>query len=482
MRPVSLAIVLASLLLALPAQAVRPTSGGMFSFEPDDVVESWDEPTGAIRVHYSVLGPSATIPTDVDSDGIPDFAQNVAITTAEVLAFYEIELGLRWPLGEEEMGLTELGGSYALDVYLVDFDHQGDGAFGIDTCDNNPYVCSGFLTMENDFSGYGYPSLQFAIDVLTSHELFHGVQNAYHGAHPNWLSEGTAVWGELRFDPDSLDFMWFADSYLEDAGRSLDRPPTGPVPSFAYGTCLWWDYMTTRLGVDLMAELMAATEAPNAEPVDVLETMEELIVARGDTLEAMWLEFVTWNLATGDRSGAMESYTYADQLDGILAEDDGSSIDDDNRFYPLAATYYLLEHGGGPIWFGVEEPADGLHFSLHPVEGGDDDGPVLAAVDSWTAPEAVSWKLADGADLPEGGYWLIGTYPTRADQSVKVRFCLGDLDDAEACAPAAEEPGDDDDDDGAGCSCQQDLSGGGGAWPLALVVLLPLTRLRRRRP
>ncbi len=480
MRHLLTASLAAALLLpALTAHAVRPTSGGMFSFEPDDVVESWDEHTGAIRVHYSVEGPSVTIATDADGDGVPDFPQDVAETTAEVLAFYETELGLRRPLGEEEMGLTELGGSYALDVYLVDFAHQGDGAYGIDTCSNAPYVCSGYLTIENDFSGYGYPSLQYAIDVLTSHELFHGVQNAYHGAHPIWFSEGTAVWGELRFDPDSLDFMWFADAYLEDAGRSLDRPPTGPVPAFAYGTCLWWDFMTTRLGIDAMVELMEATEADTADGVDVLAVMEALIVARGDTLEAMWLDFVTWNLATGDRSGAMESYSYADQLEGILAEDDGSSIEDDNRFYPLAATYYLLEHGGGPIWFGVEEPADGLRFTLHPVAGGEDDGPVEAAVDSWTAPEAVSWKLADGAELPEGGYWLVGTYPARADQSVKVRFCLGDKDDAEACAPAVEEP-DGDDDDGEGCSCQQDLSGGGGAWTLALVVL-PLVGLLRRR-
>ena len=479
MRTVGLAIVVASLLLALPAQAIRPTSGGMFSFEPEDVVEHWDEPTSAIRVHYSVDGPNATIPTDSDGDGFPDFAQDVAITTAEVLEFYELEIGLLRPMGEEEMGLTELGGSYALDVYLVDFDHTGDGAFGIDACENDPHVCSGFLTIENDFSGYGYPSLQFAIDVLTSHELFHGVQNAYFGDHPIWFAEGTAVWGELRFDPDSLDFMWFADSYLEDTSRSLDRPPTGPVPSFAYGTCLWWDFLTTRLGVDMMSELMTATQAPAASPVDVLEVMEGLIADSGDSLEAMWVDFVTWNLATGPRSGEIESYSYSDQLDGVLAEDDGGSIDDDNRFYPLAATYYLLEHDGGPIWFGVEEPAEGLHFALHPVEAGDDDGPVLDAVDSWTAPEAVSWKLADGAELPAGGYWLLGTYPSRADESVKVRFCLGDKADAEACAPAVEEG--DDDDDGEGCSCGQGPSDGAGGWPMALLVLCALAGLRARR-
>jgi hypothetical protein len=480
MRTSALALLLgaATLLIAPPASAVRPTSGGMFSFSADDVVEAWDEETGSIRVHYSVQGPNETRLDDDDGDGIPDFPQNIARTTAEVLDFYEIEIGLRRPLGEEEMGLAQLGGSYALDVYLVDFDHMGDGAFGIDTCDSDPSRCSGFLSIENDFVGYGYPSLQLAIDILTSHELFHGVQGAYFGDYPVWFSEGTGVWGELRFDPDSLDFMWFADSYLEDTGRSLDRPPTGPVPAFAYGTCLWWDFMTTRLGVDAMPELFEATTGPLADPVDILEVMEQVIVGRGDTLEAMWLDFATWNLATGDRAGQIESYDYADQLDGIIDEDDGSHIEDDNRFYPLAATYYRLEHGGGPIWFGAEEAAPGLVFRLLPVADGEDDGPVLDPVDTWTVDEAVSWKVGDGADFEEGGYWLLGTYPSRGDSSIKLRFCLGDQDDAEDCAPAvAEGDDDDDDDDGADCSCAQGAPNGGD-WSVGL-LLLAFVALRR---
>lgn len=479
-----LIVIAAVLIPTLPASALRPTEGGMFSFEPDDVVEHWDEATGAIRVHYSVDGPSQTRMDDDDGDGIPDFPQDIANTAAIVLDFYELDVGLWRPLTEDQMGLTELGGSYALDIYLVDFAGTGDGAFGIDTCESDPSRCSGYLSIENDFSGYGYPSLQMAIDVLTSHELFHGIQNAYSGDYPIWFAEGTAVWGELRFDPDSLDFMWFADAYLEDTGRSLDRPPTGPVPSFAYGTCIWWDFMSTRLGVEVIHELMESTVAPAVDPVDTLDAMEQVIVAGGETLQAMWFDFATWNLATGPRSGAMETYDYAGELDGILAEAEGSAIDDDNRFYPLAATYYRLDHGGGPIWFGAEEPAEGLIFALHPVEGGADDGPVEEALDVWTAEAAESWALADGADLPAGGYWMLGTYAARADQSVKVRICLGDRADAEACAPAAgddDDAGDDDadgDDDDDGCQCS--AADGPRTGTIAVILLTLIAVVTRR--
>jgi len=486
-------LLLVLLLPAGTASAVRPTEGGLFSFDAEDDVEYWDEPTGQVRVFYSVDGPSATRLNDDDGDGIPDFAQDVALTSAEVLAFYEDERGLRRPLGEEEMGLDPLGGSYALDVYLVDFDGNGDGAFGIDTCINAPRHCSGFLQIDN-YPG-GYPSLQNAIDVLTSHELFHGIQNAYDSEQDVWFSEGTATWGEVQWDPDSVDFLWFADEYLEDTGRSLDRPPSGPVPSFAYGTCLWFDFLTTRHDVDLMSTLLEATETPTGVGVDTLAEMEALIVAEGDTLEDAWFEFVSWNLATGPRAGAADSHRYAADLDGILAEAEGSAIDDDNRFYPLAATYYRLDHDGGAIWFGAEEAAPELRFALFPVEGGADDGPVEPAVDMWTADQAGAWSIAAGEDLEAGGYWLLGTYPMIADESIKVRFCLGSQDDAAACGPVVGDaddddddsegdddgtPADDDDDDDDGCGCTvEGRPATGVSWITAALLVLAGRRFRR---
>jgi hypothetical protein len=460
------------------AQAQRPTEGGMFSFDATDVVEHWDEPTGAIRVHYSVQGPNVTLLADDDADDVPDFAEAVAVTTAEVLSFYENDLGLRRPLSELDMGLGELGGSYALDVYLVDFGGNADGAFGIDACDTTPNHCAGYLTMENDFVGYGYPTLELAIDVLTSHELFHGVQNAYDGGQPVWFTEGTAVWAEMQFDPGSRDFFWFANAYLEDAGRSLDRPPTGPVPSFAYGTCLWWDFLTTRHDAALMEELLVAVEAATSED-DTLVEMVAVLASAGDTLEDAWLEFVAWNLATGERSGAMAGYSYADALSGVTAEAEGSAIDDDNRFYPLAATYYRFDHSGGPIWFGAEEAAPDLAFALHPVYRNRADGPVYDAATSWKAAQAGSWALADGESFPAGGYWLWGSLPKLADQSVKVRICLGSAEVAAACgAPLDDGEEEEPEEDSGGCAVSR-----GTRLPNGSIVLLAaaLVALRRRR-
>jgi len=461
---------LALILLAAPATAtaVRPTEGGLWSFDPTDVVEHLDDPTGRVRVHYSVAGPNQTRLADTDTDGFPDFAQDVAERAAEVLAFYEDDLGLRPPVSEADLDLGPLGGSYAFDFYLVDFGGSADGMFSIDGCTSVPLHCAGYMVMENDFVGYGYPSLDVAVEVLTSHELFHAVQSAYEGDLPVWVSEGTAVWGERQFDPTSIDFLWFADAYLEDTGRSLDRPPVGPVPTFAYATALWWDFLTTRHDPDLMDELLLALERTSSEPQDALAAMETVLEVREDTVGDAFATFARWNLATGSRAGVAESYAYAADLSGVTAEGSGASIDDENRFYPLAATYYRLDHPGGPLWFAADEIEPGLLFSLHPVADGAADGPVEDALEVWAA-EGDAVAIDGGAALPAGGYWLVGTNAQLAEQSTRTRLCLGSEEDVLACLPEdVEEEG--------GCACDG-ISGAPG-WVLWLA---PLVAIRRRQ-
>ena len=229
--------------------AQRPTQGGMFSFEPDDVVLTYD--SDMVRVHYSIEGPNQTRLADTDESGVPDFAEEVGAVADQVLLFYE-ELGFLPPITEAEMGL-QLGGSPAFDFYLVDFGGSADGMFGIDACDS--CRCNGYMVMENDFVGYGYPSISEAISVLVSHELFHAVQAAYNADQEVWISEGMAVWAEYAFDPTVYDFYAFCGVYLSDAGRPIHSPPAGAINSFSYGTALFFAYMDLQLGREALVFL-----------------------------------------------------------------------------------------------------------------------------------------------------------------------------------------------------------------------------------
>lgn len=408
----------------------RPTEeGGLWQFDPSDVVELWDEPGGRVRVHYSVEGPNAVSLADLDADGTPDFPQRVAEVAVRALELYA-ERGFRAPLPELLFG-PEQGGSEAIDVYLIDFAGSSDGHFGSDACTPGPEQCAGFLVVENDFVGYDYPSLAAAVDTVVPHELFHAVQAAY-GALPIWMSEGTAVWAERLYDPDSIDFLRQCNRYLADPGRSIDSPPPGPIPPFAYGAALWWDFLTARHDHELIVELLEAIEAAYVTaPFDPASVMADVLVARGDPLEESWPVFARWNLATGFRAGGAETHPYASELDAIAAAREGEAFDFNARVFPLATSYWRLDHAGGVLWAFTEPD---VHYSLHAVVDAAEDGVVGDALATWQgSDEAIA--LVDGAELPAGGYWIVAAFGAVAEASQQGRVCLGPEDGVRACAP-----------------------------------------------
>lgn len=455
----------ASPISPIPTAWARPTDAqGPYAFAVEDTVEHWDAPGGAIRVHFSTSGPNATRMADANLDDVPDFVAMVGATAADVIATYEA-LGFRPPLPESEFSLGALGGSTAFDVYLVDFAGNADGLFGIDACQGSPPRCVGYIAMENDFMGYGYESLEIATQVLTSHEIFHAVQAAYISSLPTWMSEGTATWAEQQYAPGVEDFLRFADAYLEDTSRSIHRPPTGPVPAFAYGSALWFDFLTQQISATAVIDLLAAaanvSSATASEPLFELAILQD-VLGGADALGAAWRQFATWNLATNERAGELASYAYAAELRGIDDTAQGAAIDATVRFYPLAASYFLIEHAGGPLYVATNAAAPDLWFALHPVVGGSFDGPVAAAIATWNAAEAGQVAVKAGASLPAGTYWLIGAHAAIGTESVHVRLCAGDEPAARACTTSTEEDN--------SASCAASGADASTFWLLALVA------------
>ena len=431
--------------------AVRPTSGGLFAFDSADVIQTYDE--GMIRVHYSSAGPNVTMMDDLDLSGHPDFVEQVARASNDVLDFYA-DMGFAYPLSESDMGLSALGGNNAFDFYLVDFGGSSDGMFGIDACDGSR--CSGYMVMENDFRGYGYPNIAEAVDVLTSHELFHAVQAAYNASQPSWLSEGSAVWAEWAYNPDVMDFIWFAAAYLEETDRSIYRPPAGVTTSFSYGTGLFFAFMDEYYGEERMVSIQESL-------VDVSEDEAIFVIMdHMDDVSTDWMTFSQWNLATNIRSGSMDSYSFAARLFGLETEAEGALIAEDHRFYPLATTYFVLEHSGNAAVNFVYEGEDtDVTFSLHAE---DDSDNTLPALKTWTIGEEPVFTL----DLEAGNYWLIGSLPNWAENSQKVEFCFG----ADCELPVVQDPVVEEDTTKQGC---QTLP-----WEPSVFMLWSLMMLRRR--
>jgi len=427
MRSAATIVGAAAMLLSRPALAEdRPTQGGLWSFDATDTVESWEEASATVRVHFSTSGPNVTRLDDLDEDGIPDFAQDVAERTAESIELF-VSLGFRAPVPESAIE-TELGGSPAYDVYLVDFGGSADGRFGVDGCEN--VGCVGFYVIENDFAGYGYATLEEGITTVSSHESFHGVQAAYNFL-PDWVSEGTATWAERQFDSESTDFVRLCDGLLADPGRPVYQPPGGPVPSFAYGTALWFDFLSSRHDAGLVVDFLEALDDDVEQPE---LRFEALLAERGDDLETAWATFTRYNLATGRRAGIAQSHPYAGALEGIDPDANAEVVALDARFYPLAASYFNLQHPGGDAWFVADAALPDVAFSLHPVGDFAADGAVGDPIATWASPKPEAQRVFE--DLPPGGYWVVGALSVIADGPARANLCISADPQDDACPVA----------------------------------------------
>jgi hypothetical protein len=303
---------------------LRPTDTSstlMWKYLSTDVVESQGVDGGDFKVHFTRTGTNAVPALDADDSGVPDFVERVEETYEAVGATYHGVLGYRHPLSDGTVSPN--GGDARFDVYLLDFARSADGAFRVDRClTSSPELCIGYVVQENDFSGYGYPDTTTATLILGSHEYFHAVQAAYDANQNVVVSEGTAVWATERFDPSTEDFENFIDGYLSRPDRSLDSAPPGPVPAFAYGSAIFFRYLTEKHGDDVIRKLWERLEngqGDPAEPADVanptfLVQLDALLKREYSTTFAdAFAEFATWNLYLGPAADATKAWDDASQ-------------------------------------------------------------------------------------------------------------------------------------------------------------------------
>jgi hypothetical protein len=300
--------------------------------------------------------------------------------------------------------------------------------------------------MNPSFKDSHYKTEREGIEVLTSHELFHALQDAYRSGVVRTFSEGTAVWNELQVFPRDKqkgsegtwrDYLGFLPALFSEPERPFDKSlGTGPGTSYAYATAAWFVFLSERHGPRIVREIWEGSTASAAgEGPSFLEVTETLLRDRYKSdLRDEWAEFTRWNLLTGPRAplgnmtGSPRSYRDAleyptvrlepavtalgtavpVQLDGLSARcldfqpalartsrlrlgvSDGSTT-------PAVVTAYIKSRGGGPLG-----PAavvrDGSHeLTLQP---GDELLVVVSSVSRGARPYTVTVTLEEVASEP----------------------------------------------------------------------------------
>lgn len=468
--------------------AVRPDTSVnrlMFDFDAGETVESLDSSNGHFRVFFTRDALDAVPLADADMSGVPDYVELVAATYEDVHDHY-LAAGFLEPVSDAAVADN---GDGKFDVYLVDFAGQGDGHFISEGC--TKAVCTGFMTQENDFKGYGYPSLDVAVRTVASHEYFHAIQAAYDAQQGSVLAEGTATWGTETFDASLKDFEGQIPGYMADTSRPLDEPPGGAVDAFSYGTAIWFWFLEERYQPGLVKSLLERTKdgANGVADPQWFGVLDGLLTEQASASFAdAFVEFSTWNLFTSQRADPAHAYANGAQYNAPKMESVAAPYSDGAlRVYHASTQYY-------------EVPVDGrasMSAALVSKATGDTDGLVLlAAVD-----KDKKYNVTKLADL--GGATTVDT--TGADalvvaivntnmtgESKRPAFCVGTAEEIATCKAGSTTTGAGgggsggggpvaDGDSGGGCACAIQDASPSSLGPLLSLLGYAALRLRARR-
>ena len=474
----TLPILFAVVALSSTSSQARPDDPGsdLFTFDVGDEILTYDTPR--FRVHYAEAGTHHVPGSDGDAATVPQHVVRLGEIYEGALDAY-VALGFRAPVSDEHT--NDNGGDGRFDIYLVDFARSADGAYRAEVCDGD--VCSGYMVQENDFAGYGYPTIDVGNRTVASHELFHAVQAAYDANQGAVLSEGTAVWASERYDPTLFDLEGFSSGYLEDANHSLDSEPTGPVDPFSYGAGIFFQFLDERFGPEVLLHLWESVEngvGGVADP-DWFDTLDGVLQADGETTYAdAFAEFCSWTLFTDRRADPSQGFAHGDDFAARAAEVVTLPVAQDNFIVFTSASRLVSARVDGRARIalrlaGEGAAVDGVRAFLLPVFA-DQRAGSLVAID-----DAVTGGFVDltGADAAAIGVLALIVDTRAGGRAARPRLCLGDDDEVAACAaPSGEGEGEGEGDIGA------DAAAGGcrasTVEPFAIAGLA-LLAIRRRR-
>jgi hypothetical protein len=208
-------------------------------------------------IHYTLSGNQAVSPDDGDSNGVPDYVEQVQETLEETWQF-EIDF-LGWPAPALDDGE---GGDTRIDVYLDELLADGYAGY-VDTAGgflgDNPYTpeqerqaAYGFMVLDDDYSELDPETGESPLGLLqatVAHEFNHLVQAGIDDLDQHaWLYEATASWMEDEVYDDTNDTVFYLDSVFKNPDVCLVAEVARGDDLHWYGNWLLLRHMSEKYG------------------------------------------------------------------------------------------------------------------------------------------------------------------------------------------------------------------------------------------
>lgn len=277
-----------------------------------DTEYMYDSPSGHFKFHYTKTGDHAVDLTDNNSNGVPDYVEEICTYTEAGWTKYHTDLSFMLPPGDGTTG----GGTDIYDIYFK-------GAMGstLGYCSPEP--------LSNDMPDYETrrPShivlrknlLNQNKSATPVHEYQHACQFGYYSDYYDsttaWM-ENTAVYYEEVVFPDDNDwagYTWDRQTYphwcnWHFAGGDLFCYGNGIWPIFLREYCLGWDDTFARDVHNMMGLYTTTTNGGW-----YTHCLKEVLEARQpESLEQVYLMFTAWNYLVKGKWMPSISYSEGD--------------------------------------------------------------------------------------------------------------------------------------------------------------------------
>jgi hypothetical protein len=351
---------------AARALLARPTAGpaarpddsldpGEHHYSPDALANYFYLCPAAYCVNWVESSSDAVDVTDGDTNGLPDYVDDVVAAMNDVWQTEIVQMGYRPPkLDINSPDPNHLNVDGRLDVYLTDLGADG-GLFGYCTTDDPNafddsypgYDASAYCVLDNDYavSQYGDQSGLFGLQATAAHEFFHAVQFAYNFWQDRWLLEGAAVWmeGQVYDDLDSaFPYIGISPVLYPDVPLDLSDMTASDLSLFKYGTWTFFQYLSEIGGPEVIREIFEAGDGiPGARALYAVFAIDEAI---------------------RNSSGGRADF-------GSVFADYGVANIAPELFYEEGADWIVFDNGGNPVPAGVPLPGAVTLTRGHPSVG-----------------------------------------------------------------------------------------------------------------
>lgn len=255
---------------------------------------SYDSSEGHFKIHYDTTGTHKVPTADGNTNGIPDYVENLALYADSSYRTMITYLGYRIPPSD-----GTAGGDSKYDIYTEDMPYygytQGESPGPEPWNDYTSYI-----SVHNDFIGFPpnddpEGDQKGAMKVTVAHEYFHAVQFGYDIYESEWFMEISSTWMEdVVFDPvnDNYNYLPYFFNYPD---VSLQTTTTHEYASF-----IWDTFLSSNFGNNLIKDIWEGCIYGTA-----INEINTALQSQGSSRDEEFKKFTVWNYITSTRDDGL---------------------------------------------------------------------------------------------------------------------------------------------------------------------------------